>query len=490
MYYSSKNKGDILLSVLIFASIAITIIIGLTNWGASLLRNIRNVSQREQAFQIAEAGLDYYQWHLAQFPNDYKDGTATSGPYIHTFRDKDDNVLGTYSLTITPPPTGSTIVKIVSTGTLASSSISRTIQKTLAIPSLAKYATVSNDNLRFGSGTEVFGPIHANGGIRFDGIAHNLISSSMATYTDPDPPGLVQWAVYTTSGQDDPIPSVGPVNNRPDVFIAGRQFPIPSFDFNSLTIGLTHLQSLAQNGGKEWSSSGKQGYHMVFKVTGGVTSYDMYRVNSIQSVSNSCSNNNTANAQKNGPIYYQWGSWSIKSPITSNQTLIGNYPIPANGVIFVNDHVWVDGQIDDARITVVSGIVGSTDPTKYGNITINSDLRYTNYDGTDSIGLIAQGNVNVGMVSADTLRIDAALIAEKGRVGRFYYSTNCTDYSKTSLTLYGMIATYRRYGFSYTDGTGYETRNIIYDSNLLYAPPPSFPSASNQYEVISWQQLD
>lgn len=492
-----KNFGGILLSVLIFATVAITIIIGLTNWGAAMLKSIRTVAQKEQAFQIAEAGVDYYQWHLAQAPTDYKDGTATSGPYVHNFYDKDGNILGTYSLTITPPLPGSTVVKIVSKGTLASSTISRIVQKTLAIPSLAKYAVVSNDNLRFGEGTEVFGPIQSNGGIRFDGIAHNLISSAMATYTDPDPPGLTEWGVYTTSGTDDPVPSVGPVNNRPDVFIAGRQFPVPQSDFAGLSLGLTQLQALAQPaaGGKEWSGSGKSGYHIVFKVTGNVTSYDMYIVKSMESVPSSCGTDSTANAQKAGPKFYQWGTWSIKgkdpdNTTQPNQTLVGNYPIPANGVIFVNDHVWVDGQIKNARVTVAAGIIGNSDPLKNANITINSNLRYTNYDGTDSIGLIAQGNINVGMLSSNTLRIDAALVAEKGRVGRFYYNNNCTNSTRSSLTLYGMIATYLRYGFAYTDSTGYDIRNIIYDSNLLYGPPPSFPQATNQYEVISWQQLD
>jgi len=66
-----KNKsGNILISVLIFASVALTVIIGLTNWGAAILRSIRTISQREQAFQIAEAGVDYYQWHLAQNATD------------------------------------------------------------------------------------------------------------------------------------------------------------------------------------------------------------------------------------------------------------------------------------------------------------------------------------------------------------------------------------------------------------------------------------
>ena len=487
-----RNKsGNILISVLIFASVAVTVIIGLTNWGAAILRSIRTMSQKEQAFQIAEAGVDYYQWHLAQNPTDYKDGTATSGPYVHNFYNKDGDLLGTYSLMITPPLPGSSVVKIVSTGTLASSTISRKVQKTLAKPSLAKFAATSNDDLYFGSGTEVFGPIHANGGIRFDGVAHNLVSSSRLTYTDPDS-GITKWGVYTTSGADDPNPSVGPVNNRPDVFIAGRQFPVPNVDFVGLTLGLTELQALAQPaaGGKEWTSSGREGYLIVFKVTGGITSYDLYTVKNLVVPSNSCSNNVTANSQKTGPKIYQWGTWSIKTPISSNTIFVGNYPIPANGVIFVGDDVWVEGTVNNARVTIVSAIIGNNNPLNNTNITINNDLKYTNYDGRDSIGLIAQGNINVGMISADTIRIDAALVAIKGRVGRFYYSSACTNYSRSTITLYGMIASYLRYGFAYTDGTGYANRNIIYDGNLLYGPPPSFPKSSDQYQVISWQVLD
>lgn len=486
------NKGDIIISVLVFAAVAITIIIGLVNWGAVMLKGIKTVASREQVFQIAEAGADYYQWHLAQAPSDYKDGTNSSGPYVHNFYDKDGNLLGKYSLTITPPMAGSTIVKIVSVGTLATSTtasttISRTVQKTLAIPSLAKYAVVSNDNLRFGEGTEVFGPIQSNGGIRFDGVAHNLISSAKATYFDNDSDvNSTQFGVYTQSGQNDPQPP-GAVPSRPDVFMAGRQFPVPASDFAGLVIGLTQLHNLAQPaaGGKTWSDSNAQGYHMVFKVTNGVTSYDMYKVNAQITNPNNCTNSSSQT---------QWGTWSIKTPISSNQTLVGNYSIPSNGIIFVEDDVWVDGIVNNTRVTIVAGIIGNTDPAKNSNITVNSNLLYSNYDGRDSIGLIAQGNVNAGMMSADDLRIDGALVAENGRVGRFYYNDHCTvsgtDYShRNSITLYGMIATYIRYGFAYTDNTGYDIRDIYYDANLLYGPPPSFPQATNQYQVISWQEL-
>jgi hypothetical protein len=484
------NKGDIIVSVIVFSAVALVIITGLTSWGSTMLAYVRNTAQREQAFQIAEAGVDYYQWHLAQYPNDYTDGTNTSGPYVHNFYDKNGNILGNYSLTITPPALGSTIVKIVSKGTLASSTISKTVQKNLAIPSLAKYAVVANDDMRFGEGTEIFGKIHSNRGIRFDGIAHNLVSSALSTYTDPDS-NLNQWAVYTTAGTDDPRPPTS-LPLRTDVFMAGRQLPVPSIDFPGFTIGLTKLQALAQAsaGGKEWTSSGKQGYHIVFKVSNGTTTYDIYRVNNLQTVDTSCSGNSTSKTQVNGPKYYQWGTWSIQTPISSNQTFIGNYPIPSNGVIFVDDHVWVDGTISNARVTVVAGIIGNTDPLKNANITVNTNLKYTNYDGSDSMGLIAQGNVNVGMLSDDNLRIDAALVAEKGRVGRFYYGSSCPSYNRNSLTLYGMIATNVRYGFAYSDGTGYDIRNITYDGNLLYSPPPHFPQATSQYEVISWKQSD
>jgi len=60
---------------------------------------------------------------------------------------------------------------------------------------------------------------------------------------------------------------------------------------------------------------------------------------------------------------------------------------------------------------------------------------------------------------------------------------------QNSLTLNGMIVSNLRYGFAYTDGTGYQTRNINYDTNLLLSPPPSFPQTSDQLYHASWQEI-
>ena len=52
-----------------------------------------------------------------------------------------------------------------------------------------------------------------------------------------------------------------------------------------------------------------------------------------------------------------------------------------------------------------------------------------------------------------------------------------------------MIATNARYGFAYTDNTGYQTRNINYDGNLLYSPPPGFPLTGDQYVTVLWEEI-
>ncbi len=484
------DRGDILISVLVFATVAVTVTVGLMNWGAAMLRGIRTVQVREQAFQVAEAGLDYYRWHLAQFPTDYTDGTTTPGPYYHDFLDKDGDLIGSYALTIAPPPLGSTKVVITSTATTtADPSIVRTLQMALAQPSLAQYAVIANDNLRFGAGTTIYGPVSSNRGIHFDGVAYNVMSSAMATDTDPDstcspkPACAVEWGVFTQSGTDDPSPPT-PVANRPDVFVAGRSYPVPAFPFATLAVNLSSLLAIAAPTGvcsapACWVASTKQGYYMHMNTD---NTYDMYKVNTLFAAPSGCS------VPSGGQV--QWGTWSVGT-LSSK---IGTYPVPVSGVIFVKDNLWIDGQVNGTRVTIAAADIGQTDPTRYFNITINSDLKYTRYDGSDVIGLISQYNVNVGLVSDTDLQIDAALLAENGRAGRYYYSTSCKSgsnnyYTRNSLTLNGMIGTAVRYGFAYTDNTGYLTRTLNYDANLLYSPPPSFPLASTQYETVFWKQL-
>ncbi len=472
------KKGSAILQTVFISFVSLIIIVGFYSWTGYNIKISKNSLEREQALQIAEAGIDYYKWHLAHAQKDYTDGVTTTGPYIHDFFDKVGNKIGAFSLEITPPPLGSSLVVVKSTGKLAYASTTRAIRAKFLIPSLAKYAIVTNDNIRFGAGTEVFGEIHANGGIHFDGLAHNLVSSAKFKYDEPDHDGEEEYGVHTHVSPLDPLPTTT-LPTRTDVFEAGRKIDMPRVDFAGLTADLKDIKKTADASQRYFAASGALGYHAVLKTD---DTFDLYKVDSLEASPGKHCNNLL---DQDG-----WGMWNI-----TKETFDKNYSFPASGLMFFEDNLWVDGQINTARLTIAAAKFYDSLPP-LPSITINNNLKYTHYDGQDVIGLIAQNNINVGWNSADTLRIDAALVAQNGRVGRYYYSpatehtSKCEPYDKRKeITLFGMIATYNRYGFAYTDDTGYQTRNIIYDVNLLYSPPPSFPLASDKYDMVSWEEV-
>lgn len=485
--FSQNQKGMLIVQVLVFSGIMIAIIAALASWASVSIKAGRTAHQKEQAIQSAEAGIDYYRWHLAHSPTDYQDGTGTSGPYVHNLEDKDGNIVGQFSLDITAPALGSTLVSIKATGTATGSTAGRKILSRVAKPSIAKYAFAGHDAMRFGQGTEVFGPIHANGGIRFDGLAHNVVTSASTTYDDADHSGNNEIGVHThvnappSSGVNDTYRSAeanpNSIPSRTDVFEAGRLISQPSIDFSGFTTDLATLKSNAQSSGfyRDVAGGTYKGYHIVLQTN---DTFKLYKINSWASLGH-CDGTGS-----------ETSSWSINS-----ETLQGTYAFPSNGIIFIEDHVVINGQINGARLTIVAAdLPVPSDPATYKNIIVNNDILYTNYDGSDTIGLIGQKGVMVGLVSEDDLRIDAALIAQNDAVGRFYYisdGSSCAYEDRATLTLYGMIASHDRYGFAYTGSnpSGYVTRNITYDANLLYAPPPNFPITSDQYQIISWQEV-
>ncbi len=476
-----KNKGMLIIYTLVFGAVAICIITALAAWAAISIESGRKAFYREQSFQAAEAGIDYYRWHLAHDPLDYQDGEETPGPYVHSLKDKNGITVGQFSLEITAPSTGSTLVKIKSTGSiLEDSSVLRKIESMVAKPSIAKFAFAGYAKMRFGEGTEIFGPIHSNGGIRFDGLAHNVVTSGATTYDDPDHSGGNEIGVHThvrvppATGIDQSYQSAeanpSSIPSRPDVFEAGRLISQPTIDFSGFTTDLAILKSSAETDGfyRDAVEDGFVGYHIVLKTD---NTFDFYKIDSWAPLGD-CSGTSK--------------SWSI-----GTETFQDNYPLPSNGIIFIEDHTVVDGQINNARLTITAAdLPAPTLIEKLKKIIINNDISYTNYDGTDSIGLIGQGGVKVGMISDDDLKIDAALIAQNDNVGRFYYvGSACVYENRSVISLYGMIASHDRYGFAYVGGTGYITRNIAYDANILYAPPPSFPLTSDNYQILSWQEV-
>lgn len=474
------NKGGLLIQVIAFMAIGIFMISGIVSFGVSSLKMAKHTENREQALQVAEAGIEYYRWHLAHNPTDFYDGNgATStGPYKHDYNNKDGVKIGEYELTITPFATGSTVVIVKSVGRVMSeASSTRTIISKLAKPSYAKYGLVSNSSVFYGPGDDVYGEIYSNGTIRFDSPAkaHNMVTS-MVNWTNNMYYGKI-WGVSCTG---DPTPQTMYTNSScPNILMAGRRINAPQISFNELSLDLASLRTKSIANGSYRGDSGAKGYLVRFKID---DTYDLYKVNTVKSKPGFCKNDKGED---------NWDLWSVNST-----SFISNSPIPSDGIIFIADDLWIEGQINTARVTIAAGrnaagVSGKSD----ANIIINEDLLYTNKDGQDVIGAIAEDNVFVGLYSADDLEIDGALIAQKGAVKRLYYSSSCSAvyYIRSTLRTFGMYVTYGQPYFAFNSGgvtiSGYASQPAIYDGNLLYSPPPSFPLTTDQYQVIGWEAL-
>lgn len=507
MKIQNSKRGSVLIFIIVIAAIGATILLGLATFVASQNKNSQKIKDREQAFQLAESGIYWYRWYLAhhvegktvqQKKEFWESGSAVGvgDPYVADVDDPEGGDLGKYMLEVDPPNIDSTIVIVKSTGwTDKMPDVKRTIQVRFRQPAWCEYAVVADDFMRFGEGTEVFGMIHSNKGIRFDGFAHNIISSLVPVYDDPDHGGDPEFGVHTHVAPVDPLPP-DTVPDRPDIFGAGREFPAPEKNFNALIANLNLMKEQSQppndglylgqttttvqqcgwvlrwiNGRLRWVWECRdvdvpvRGYHITLK-TGPAHSMDVRMV-----------------------LGYNSSSYEI-----TDETEAVNYPIPENGIVFVENFAWIEGTIDGDHLTIAAADL-SPNPV-HKDIYINHDILYTDKagddaDGPDILGLIAQNNVSVGLYSDDDLEIDAALLAQKGRVGRSHYIWPLwpVDYvHRDTITVYGSIVTKQRYGFAWTDGTGYDNRILDFDNNLVYWPPPFFPTG-DKYQIDLWEEL-
>jgi len=462
-----KQRGFSIVYLVVAIFIFSLVLLSILQFASTQLKVVRSTANREQAFQIAEAGINYYQWHLAHFPSDYWDGNAstTPGPYIHDYTDFDQQtVLGRYELTITPPAVGSTVATIKSKAyTFDNPKQTRTISVRYGVPSLAKYSFLTNESVWIGGNEHVTGQMHSNGGIRFDGTGNAPITSAKKTYSCPS------W-----SGSPCPATKPGIWGAAPASTQTFWKFDVPSIVFSSMTSNLNYMKGLASADGAPayLGPSNNKGYSLVFNANGTV---DIYIVKKLTTAPNNTYDVNGAPVSRS--IDYD--------PDASQRKLIyDDAVIPAHGIFFFQDHVWVEGTVN-GRVTVVAAIPGAT--SNYPNIIIAKNLLYAG-SGTDVLGLIAQGNVLVAYNAPTNLTVNAAMIAQKGSIQVYRYPSNTNI--KNSITVNGSLATYGLWTWTYVSGStvvsGFRNTYTNYDSNLLYAPPPSFPLSTDGYQQISW----
>lgn len=464
----NNRQGSVLVYTLVILMISSILFSGFIGLVTSQIHYASKKTAREEALNIAESGIYFYRWYLAhqvegrtkqQIQDFWENGTpyGVDTPYVADYEG-----IGEYSIHVVPPSGNSTIAIVESTGhAYRDPEGSRTIRVRFRQPSWSEFSVLCDGDIRFGDGTEVQGPIHSNGGIFFEGVAHNVVSSAREVYDNPDIIGMDMhdgvWTNWTNEYN---------TNMGSDVFLGGKEFPVTGPSFNGVTGDLAFIKeatgcstagsycSNTSHNGNLYFNNYKLGRHIRLNGDGTV---DVRTVKSVNS---------------NLEISGYSGGWAT-------------YTIPDDGVIFVEDNVWVDGRIDGKALTIVAAdISGGVEKSIY----LKDDIIYTQYDGSESLGLIAQHDIDVTLNSEDNLRIDAALLAQNGRVGRPNYGA--TDH-KDSITVFGSIATRGRYGFAWTNGFqdwGYADRNIVYDNNFLYTPPPYFPTGTH-YAIDLWEEI-
>jgi hypothetical protein len=448
------NAGSMLTMTLVFLLMFVVIFTALAGLVSRSYHESVLQAQDETAFQVAEAGLNFARWRLAHNPEDFSAVTRD-------LTDQFAGVLGSYDLTFEQPIPGSTIVSITAVGRTASQPARRvTLSARYGQPSLARYASITNGDAWYGG--PIQGAVHANGGIRMDGSSDSLMTSERETYPCQPNHGCSS-----------------PFENKPGIWGTGVkaelwEFPVTRIDYNALTVDLLAMKEAAIESDTYYGPIAQPGYQIVFNTN---NTYTISRVNTKGPLVQSC-------------MYQPTWQCENSSYDVNGTTVLETKAVPSNGVIFVEDTVWVRGAIRD-RITLAAGVFPDQTATNVDIIT-NGSIEYGGlHDGSRVFAAVAQRHILIPWSSVpDAMVLEGAYVAQKGSFHRRYYPNN-PHRVKTSLARFGMIASNGIPTTAWLNSgvvvSGFQTGSATYDSHLLYGPPPYFPT-SGQYEFISWEE--
>lgn len=507
-----NKKGSILayaLGVIAFVSI---LLLGLVQLITSQARFGYDTVNREKAFEIVESCAHEYRWYLAhntdghtideveEFWNktgaDSPRGLRDNDYYPWDIKDPGGANLGHCKAHIvTPNVNVNTPIVVEFEGySYDNPNIKKKLSLRFRRTSWSDYVVLSNEFASFDSSWVISGKVMSNTGVHFEGVANGKVYAGSATYFDPTigPSGENKPGVWTSHPVNPNPPPVCEFNTAKGkcVFGGGKRYPVPKKDFAGIAVNLGVMRSYAkypsdttidkcQYGATRnncyFSATGKEGVHLTFKDNGyGEGTFEIVTVKDVKSNSN-----------------------DIKNEISTTKK---EYDIPENGIIFVDDTMWVDGKINGNRVTVVAaGAVG--------NIYIgNGNLKYVNRDNNETLGLIAQKDIlltsekNICDGSCSDLEIDAAMVAKDGMIGKKNFNPNCCgvgcESQKNRIDVYGSVVSNKFLEFAASKECsghsiakmGFQIKNIEYDNNLFLNPPPFFPS-DVYYTVDSWEEI-
>lgn len=468
------HRGYLMLVALVFGSVFLTTLGGLSMFILAQNKLQTRATAHAQATALAEAGIEYYRWFLAHYPQDVTNGTGLSGPYVITYDDPETGTAGTVTLEIDANESCNqlTSVDLTSTGSPDSDpNVSRTVSARYARPSVGTYSYVLNDSVWAGADRVILGPYHSNGGIRMDGTANSSVTSSLSAWN------------CTSSYGCTPASSSAPgvVGTGPNQTL--WEYPVPQVNFGGIAADFGSLKTLAQSDGLYYprfssgtnqnSESYWRGYRMTFNANGTVT------VRYVDDLTNlGVTPVNVADDDDD---------WALINDDDPYETRT----IPSDcGLIFVEDHVWVEGTIPSKVTLVAANVVNAgVAPNAY----LLNNIQYGATDGSDGLTLMAEHNVLISPSAPNSMTLNGIFIAQDGAFGMNAYDS-CTYADKTgTLTILGTTVSSKRTGTKWTSSCGsynkgFQNRIDSYDRNMAGDPPPFTPVISTDYELMDWRE--
>jgi Tfp pilus assembly protein PilX len=163
------------------------------------------------------------------------------------------------------------------------------------------------------------------------------------------------------------------------------------------------------------------------------------------------------------------------------------------------------GAIYSAVDVLVSGVVhGKVTIATPGDIIYGGNLTYV-ADGSDVIGLEAQGTIYIAQWALDSsgnITIYGAQLALNGpwtadpncSSGSNYSdchasSSTCTPSTACTMNFYGSSALYGQTSSAISMSGMFQARNYNYDNNLIFLPPPWFPTLGNAFTILVQREL-
>ena len=470
-------RGYLMLLAIVFGAIFITVLGALSSFVLTENRAQTAATASTRATAIAEAGLEYYRWFLAHYPTDLQNGTGVNGPYTIPYNDPEGGQTGTIELAITGNSSCGTItsIDISSTGTPTEApNISKTIHARYAQPTVARYSYVLNSSVWAGDDRVILGPYHSNGGVRMDGTANSPVTSSLSS-----------WLCTSSFG-------CSPNQTKAGVWGAGPNqtlwdYPVPQVDFAGIAADFGSLKTKAiasgrylprySNGNKQNQNGYWRGYHLIFNGNNTVT---VRRVSSTASLSSTSVN--TEEEEDEVPDRTLIASESFYSTLT----------LPSDcGLIYVEDHVWIEGVVD-RKVTVVAANTENTGIAP--NVMLPDNLTYAATDGSDGLTVIAENNVLITPDSPNNMTLNGIFVAQNGAFGRNNYACPSSYEPRGTLTILGTTVSNLRTGTKWVNGCGwsgdggYQNRIDAYDRNLSTDPPPFTPQTSSDFMFLDWRE--